>query len=164
MKSFAGYVICGMFFAGMTAGMTSARADESCQDLLVQLVEPEIGDGPKNDTIDRRVTVVVPCDARPGGVASGAPSVLHFMERSGNTLCVSERTCGNVRTWQGYFGLTVGWSDLRMLGEFYSLGNFLRYNRDWNGNQLVATFSVSKGQIERDCSGLSRPTCVDVMK
>ncbi|MEN9825771.1 MAG: hypothetical protein RI953_1516 [Pseudomonadota bacterium] len=164
MKSFTGFALYAVCFAGFCCGVESARAESTCQDLLVQLVEPEVGDVTKNDEPIRRVTVFVPCDKGAGGTASGAPSVLHFMERSGSTICVSERTCGNVRTWQGYFGLAVGWSELRMLGDYHSIGNFLRYHRDWNGNRLVATFSVGKGQIERDCSELSRPTCVDVMK
>ncbi|MFZ9520197.1 MAG: hypothetical protein ACO3A4_06940 [Silvanigrellaceae bacterium] len=164
MKSSATKIIHAVCITGLALSVLDARADDDCQDLLVELTEPRTGDLGSDGASARRVTVLVPCEKRNSGAASGAPTVLHFIERVGNNICVSERTCGNVWAWQGYFGVAAGWSDLRLLGDFHSLGNSLRFHRDWNGNRMVASFSVGKGQIERDCSGLSRPTCAGVMK
>lgn len=136
----------------------TAQAKEGCQDLLINFLEPTDLTQQGYDS-SRKVTAVLPCDP-----TVGAPTVLHFLERSGDQVCVSERTCGNVWAWSGSFGLAVGWSDLTLLRDFHLLRNSLRYTNDWNGSRIVASFALRAGQIERDCSELSPPTCVSVFK
>lgn len=141
-----------------------ALAEDKCSDFLIQFTEPDDGSQLQNQVQQRQITALVPCDEpQPAGSAS-IPTTLHIFERRENQFCVAQRTCGNIRAWHGSFAVYAGWSDLTLLGDFHLLGNSIRYHRDWNGNRIVASFALSGGQIERDCSPLTPPSCVSVEK
>ncbi|MEY4065361.1 MAG: hypothetical protein RIR26_1569 [Pseudomonadota bacterium] len=141
----------------------SARAGEKCEDLLIHFVEEGRKAGVGDDAqSDRQVTALITCPSEKDANSVSIPTTLHFMEHDSNRVCVSERTCGNVRAWSGYFGLSVGWSELSFLRDFYHHRHALRFQTDWNGSRLQATFALSRGQIERDCGPLTPPTCVEV--
>jgi hypothetical protein len=147
------------------SAVIEARAEEPCKDLLLHFVDESAaaGSSAKGSEI-RKVTAIIPCESDGSSSHGAKPTTLHFMEHSDNKLCVSQRTCGNVKAWHGYFGVTVGWSDLTLLRDFWSLAKYSRINTDWNGNQVVATFAVGGGQIERDCEPMSPPSCVELSK
>lgn len=147
------FACCGLFANHL------ALASDKCEDLLIQLVDTNQSDASKDQQSSRQVAALIPC-----GDVPSAPTIIHFIERSDDRVCVSQRTCGNISAWSGYFGVTVGWSDLTLLGHFHSLRDSLRVSRDWNGLRMVATFAVARGQIERDCSELPVPTCAIVPK
>lgn len=138
---------------------TAARADSNCSDLLIRLVESSEKTGDESLQKQRTATILIPCEK-----LTGAPTLIHFMERQGERLCVTQRSCGNISAWRGSFGLSVGWSEPTLLRDFLLFANFNR--NDWygGGNQIVATFALNAGQIERDCSTLSPPTCLDAVK
>lgn len=147
------------------SAFVEARAEDLCKDLLLHFVDESAASGSSGRSSEnRKVTAIIPCESD-GSTSLGAkPTTLHFMERSNDKLCVSQRTCGNVKAWHGYFGVTVGWSDLTLLRDFWSLSKYSRINTDWNGNQVVATFAIGGGQIERDCEPMSPPSCVELSK
>lgn len=141
----------------------SAFAGEKCEDLLIHFVDDgQLGNVGKDQRIERKVSALITCPSEQNAGSTASPTTLHFMEHSGNRLCVSARTCGNIRAWSGYFGLSVGWSELSFLNDFHRHRHALRFETDWNGSAIHATFAVSRGQIERDCGPLTAPSCVDV--
>lgn len=146
-------ICCGLFVN------RSGAASEKCDDLLIQFVDTQPSAAVKAQQSSRQITALIPCGDLPA-----APTVIHFIERNDERLCVSQRTCGNISSWSGYFGVTAGWSDLTLLGHFHSLRDSLRLSSDWDGSRVVATFALASGQIERDCSELPAPTCVIVSK
>lgn len=159
MRSFK-YIVLGFFFLAL-AQMT-ANAEEKCSDLLLHFVdEPSVTKSQSGGFGNRNVTAIIPCENGDFSSSGSTPTTLHFVEHSEGRLCVSSRSCGNVKSWWGYFGVTAGWSDLTLLRDFWVLSKSSRLKTDWNGYQLVGTFAISGGQIERDCSPLSPPTCVD---
>ena len=141
----------------------SVQAEEKCEDLLIHFVD-EGHKGGVGDIqySDRDVTALITCPSQQDPNSVSHPTTLHFMEHDGRRVCVSERTCGNVRAWSGYFALSAGWSDLAFLSDFYRLRHAWGFQTDWNGSRIQATFAISGGQIERDCGPLSAPTCVEV--
>ncbi|MEN9809440.1 MAG: hypothetical protein RLZZ488_1007 [Pseudomonadota bacterium] len=147
------FVCCGLF------SHHYALASSKCEDLLIQFVDTNPSDSAKDHMPSRKIAALIPC-----GDVPSVPTIIHFIERREDSVCVSQRTCGNVSAWSGYFGVTAGWSDLTLLGHFHSLRDSLRLSRDWNGFRMVATFAVAGGQIERDCSQLTVPTCAIVSK
>jgi hypothetical protein len=142
----------------------SAKADDKCSDLLIQFTDPAADSAGDQINEQRQVTALVPCEAKPTGGSVSIPTTLHIFERRGDQFCIAQRTCGNISAWQGSFALMVGWSDLTLLGDFHLLGNSLRFHKDWNGNRLVASFALGGGQVERDCTPLTPPSCVSVGK
>ena len=159
MKNLVWMVI---FFASSSLMSLSAVADDKCTDLLLNFVdETSVNDLQNKDLRNRNVTAIIPCENDAFSSTGPTPTTLHFVEHSENKLCVSQRTCGNVQAWWGYFGVAVGWSDLTLLRDFWVLSKSSRIKTNWNGYQLVGTFAVAGGQIERDCSPLSPPTCVE---
>lgn len=148
--------------AGFVVSSGSAAAEEKCSDLLLHFVE----ESDMSQTGDkflgqRNVTALIPCESGLFSKPYPQPTTLHFMEHSGSKLCVSQRTCGNISAWWGYFAANVGWSDLTLLRDFWILSRNARINTDWNGYQVVGTFAVAGGQIERDCAPLTPATCVE---
>lgn len=159
MKNLRNPLISSLTIAATSLAIQTASAEDTCTDITIRFVEPGDSTGSVGKEPYRRIEAVIPCDKTPG-----APTVLHFFEQSPGKLCVAQRTCGNVRSWQGYFGVTVGWSDLTLLGDFNLIRDSLRLTRDWNGYRVFATFALNGGQIERDCAELSTPTCVTSSK
>jgi hypothetical protein len=140
----------------------SARAEQKCSDLLLHFVdESDLSKADGKHSEQRKVTALIPCESSSFSKPYAQPTTLHFMEHSGNSLCVSQRTCGNITAWWGYFATSVGWSDLTLLRDFWILSRNARINTDWNGYQVVGTFAIAGGQIERDCSPMTPATCVD---
>jgi hypothetical protein len=153
-----------LVFIFLSTFRNSAMAEDKCTDLLIQFTGPETNPVSKDQSFLREITALVPCERRSPQGAVSIPTTLHIFERRGDQFCIAQRTCGNVSAWEGSFALTVGWSDLTLLGDFHLLGNSLRFHKDWNGNRLVASFAIGGGQIERDCSPLTPPSCVSVGK
>lgn len=153
-----------LFAFGFVLLRPAAWAEDQCTDLLIHFVEPSAKSAQQGTEEPRRITAVIPCERHLDPSSVGAPTTIHILERNGNQFCMAQRTCGNLWGWQGAFAVTVGWSDLTLLGDFYLLRDSLRFHKDWNGNRLVATFALRGGQIERDCSPLTPPACVSVWK
>lgn len=143
----------------------SAFAEEQCKDVVLNFVD---GSNLQGQSLDkqthRRVTALIPCSALPWDTNSISPTTLHFIDHSDTELCIAQRTCGNIQSWSGYFGLTVGWSDLTTLSDFWIFARSGRVATDWNGYQLVASFAVGRGQIERDCGPMTQPSCISSVK
>ncbi|MEN9529997.1 MAG: hypothetical protein RI932_1870 [Pseudomonadota bacterium] len=145
------------------AAPVQALAEEQCKDLLIHFVdESAVGTDVSAALKNRKLSALIPCSSGGLGSLGAQPTVLHFMEHDENRLCVTERSCGNVESWYGYFGVSVGWSDLTLFKDFWVFAKSARFDTDWNGLQMVATFALAKGQIERDCSTLRPPSCVEI--
>ncbi|MBM3383101.1 MAG: hypothetical protein FJY29_11765 [Betaproteobacteria bacterium] len=140
-----------------------ALAAEQCNDLLIHFVdESDVGKSMTKAFQNRKLSALIPCGSAGLGNLGAQLTLMHFMEHDGTRLCVTERSCGNVESWYGYFGLAVGWSDLTLFRDFWVFAKSARVNSDWNGYQLVAMFALAQGQIERDCSTLRPPSCVEI--
>ncbi len=140
-----------------------ALAEEQCKDLLIHFVdESAVSKDVSVAFQNRKLSALIPCSSNSFDNLGAQPTVFHFMEHTGNRLCVTERSCGNVESWYGYFGLAVGWSDLTLFRDFRLFSKNARFVTDWNGFQMVATFALAHGQIERDCSTLRPTSCVEI--
>jgi hypothetical protein len=149
--------------AVLTALNHQGFADEQCKDVVLNFVDSENADSDKPQN-SRRVTALIPCNSLPWDTHSSNPTTLHFIDHSDSQLCISQRSCGNIQAWSGHFALSVGWSDLTTLSDFWLFARNGRIATDWNGYQLVASFAVGHGQIERDCGPMTRPSCISSVK
>lgn len=138
-------------------------AEEQCKDIVLNFVDTASMDE-GNDASRRKVTALIPCNALPWDTNPVTPTTLHFIDHSDSELCIAQRSCGNIHSWSGHFALSVGWSDLTTLSDFWLFARNGRIATDWNGYQLVASFAVGRGQIERDCGPMTRPSCISSVK
>lgn len=147
----------------ITCRVGQSLADDQCKDLVLNFVDSSQIGVDQNDS-GRRVTAIIPCNSLPWDTNSSAPTTLHFIDHSASQLCIAQRSCGNIQSWSGHFALSVGWSDLTTLSDFWLFARNGRIATDWNGYQLVASFAVGHGQIERDCGPMTEPSCISSVK
>ncbi|NBO38621.1 hypothetical protein EBU99_08565 [bacterium] len=158
MKSLALLASMPIFFLSH-----QARGDGECEDIKLQFVDGlNHKNTPSVQLSRRQVTALIPCKSKNLNSSTPEITTIHFLEHIGNELCVAERTCGNVRAWHGYFAVRAGWSELTVLGDYQLLWNSLRFNRDWHGFRALATFALSGGEVERDCSPMSAASCIEL--
>ncbi|MEY2987676.1 MAG: hypothetical protein RJB13_1197 [Pseudomonadota bacterium] len=140
-----------------------SRAEEQCKDVVLNFVDSgSMGSDLKQR--GRRVTALIPCNSLPWDTNTATPTTLHFIDHSDSQLCISQRSCGNIQYWSGHFALSAGWSDVTTLSDFWIFARNGRIATDWNGYQLVASFAVGRGQIERDCGPMTKPSCISSVK
>lgn len=147
----------------MAAFTKQILAEEQCKDLVLNFVDSSIKDFSQQQN-ERRVTAIIPCNSLPWDTTATTPTTLHFIDHSATQLCIAQRSCGNIQSWSGHFALSAGWSDLTTLSDFWLFARNGRIATDWNGFQLVASFAVGSGQIERDCGPMTKPSCISSVK
>jgi hypothetical protein len=151
--------------------LRSARA--SCTDFTIRFIDADIaqpypqfpvGGGPILDPKTakpgaREMTANFTCHGD-GGFTLPTITTLHVMEASQGKLCHRWRSCGNLRSVAGFFGIEVGWSSFSSMGSFVVGSDFASQTVDYDGLSITMHAYVGFEQFDRFCSAPSEPACL----
>jgi hypothetical protein len=107
----------------------------------------------------REMTAHFVCHGDGGFTLPGATS-MHILELKDGQICHTVRTCGNVTSIGGFFGVSLGWNEFSSLSKYIVSREFVEQTVNYDGLSLTLQAYVSFQNIERYCAAPSAPLCL----
>lgn len=154
--TFLGFFIPSTWLFAVTETEDEIKLNE-CKPFIIKILDKDT-----QDQIKKEGTLLINCHNRQPYVPDH--TTIHVVESMKEKICYSEKTCGNVKGWGGFFSV----AGLHQVGAYSTLGQFLLKVpfRIFipNGPQFEISFAVSYERISRSCSMFSQPLCIDRAK
>jgi hypothetical protein len=139
-------------------------ASASCTSAVVKFQEYQKvnNNAPENFT-SRTITAYLRCDShKVSRVTLPETTTMHFLENKHGKTCYHDRTCGNIKSWSAFVGVSGAWDWFNASTNFFESDAFNEYTSktEWKNGLVEVNLALEFGKIERYCKPISEEICL----